>query len=160
MGLRGKFSSRIEGINALVSAMKTLATVLCSVVFALSFSSCGMLKEKYDKNEKATAAYLSEKKTAPAKINIEGLYYSPEWGIVVLKQSAKGELTGIFQDYYHVRGVVSGKKAYIALVDSDWVEYTVQLQRKSANVLTGYYSAHTPFSESDQREVILNRISL
>lgn len=140
--------------------MKTLATVMCSVVFALSLSSCGLLKGKYDKNEKAAASYLSEKKTAPAKINIEGLYYSPQWGIVVLKQCPGGKLSGIFQDYYHVRGVVSGKNAYIALVDDDWVEYTVQLTKMSWDKLTGYWSAHVPFSESDQQELVLKRISL
>ena len=119
-----------------------------------------MLKGKYDRNEKATVAYLGDK-TLPAKINVEGLYYSPQWGIVILKQCPGGKLSGIFQDYYHVRGKVSGRKIFIALVDDDWVEYTVQLQRGSKwGELVGSYSAHIPFSESDAQEVVLKRISL
>ena len=91
--------------------MKTLATTLSAVVLMVSFSSCSWLKEKYAKNEKASVAYLSEKKSAPAKMNIEGLWYSPQWGIVVLNQERDGKLSGIFRDHYVVDGVVSGNNA-------------------------------------------------
>ena len=68
--------------------MKTLAITLCAAVLMISFSSCTWLKEKYAKNESATVAYLSEKKTSPPKMNIEGLWYSPQWGAVVFNQEA------------------------------------------------------------------------
>ena len=138
--------------------MKTLATTLSAVFLMVSFSSCSWLKEKYAKNESASVAYLSEKKSAPAKMNIEGLWYSPQWGIVVFNQERGGELSGIFRDYYVVNGVVSDKNAFMTLIDDDWVEYTVELKRKNQGELTGYYSPSVPFSEKDALELVLKRI--
>ena len=138
--------------------MKTLATTLSAVVLMASFSSCSWLKEKYAKNENASVAYLSEKKSAPAKTNIEGLWYSPQWGIVVFNQERDGKLSGIFRDYYVVDGVISGNNAFITLIDDDWVEYTVELKRKNRGELTGFYSPSVPFSEKDAQELVLKRI--
>jgi hypothetical protein len=138
--------------------MKTLATTLSAVVLMASFSSCSWLKEKYAKNENARVAYLSEKRSAPAKTNVEGLWYSPQWGIVVFNQERDGKLSGIFRDYYVVDGVISDKNAFIALIDDDWVEYTVELKRKNRGELTGFYSPSVPFSETDAQELVLKRI--
>lgn len=140
--------------------MKTLVVSLCSIVVALSFSSCGLLKGKYDKNHADTVSYIGGKKTASPQFNVEGLWYSPEWGIVVLDQQPNGKLTGVFRDYYTVNGVVSGRNISIALVDDQWTEYTVELTRKNSEVLTGYYSAHVPFSDKDKLPLTLKRISL
>jgi hypothetical protein len=140
------------------AVMKTLAITLSAVVLMTSFSSCTWLKEKYAKNERASAAYLSENKTAPSTMNIEGVWYSPQWGVVVLNQERGGKLSGIFQDYYAVNGVISGREAFITLTDDDWVEYTVQLKRKNWEELTGFYSPSVPFSDSDAHEVVLKRI--
>ena len=140
------------------AVMKTLAITLSAVVLMASFSSCSWLKEKYAKNEKASAAYLSEKKTAPSRMNIEGVWYSPQWGIVVLNQERGGRLSGIFQDLYVVNGVVSGKEAFITLIDDDWVEYTVELRHKNWEELVGFYSPSVPFSDKDANEVVLKRI--
>jgi len=138
--------------------MRTSATILCAALVALSFSSCQLLKGRYERNANARIAYLAEKKTAPAKTNIEGLWYSPEWGIVLFNQEPGGKLQGIFQDYYHVDGVVSGKNIYLALIDDEWTEYTVQLHRDNYDTITGYWSAHIPFSEEDQQPLTLKRI--
>jgi len=138
--------------------MKTLAITLSAVVLMASFSSCSWLKEKYAKNERASVAYISEKKSAPARMNIEGVWYSPQWNVVVLNQERGGKLSGIFQDYYVVNGVVSGKQAFITLIDDDWVEYTVELRRKNWEELTGFYSPSVPFSETDAHELVLKRI--
>ena len=138
--------------------MKTLAITLSAVVLMSSFSSCALLKEKYAKNERASAAYLSSKRTAPSRMNIEGVWYSPQWGIVVLNQERGGKLSGIFQDYYKVNGVISGKEAFITLIDDDWVEYTVELRRQSWEELKGHYSPSVPFSETDAHELVLKRI--
>jgi hypothetical protein len=140
------------------AVMKTLAISLSAAVLMISFSSCTWLKEKYAKNESATVAYLSEKKTAPPKMNIEGLWYSPQWGAVVFNQEPGGKLTGAFQDYYSVNGVVSGKEAFIALTDDDWVEYTVELRRQSREELRGFYSPSVPFQDKDAHELVLKRI--
>ncbi len=61
-------------------------------------------------------AYLSRKSRARPRPTIEGVWYAPGWGTVVLNQEGS-KLTGAFQDYYTVDGVVSGRKAYIVLVD-------------------------------------------
>lgn len=138
--------------------MKTLATFLGAVVLAFSLNACGMLQAKYDANGKATAAYLQDKNTAAPRTNLEGLWYSPQWGMVVFNQTPKGELTGIFQDAYRVEGRVVGKSAYIALIDDDWTEYTVELQRLSGEKLTGFYSPSVPFSSKDKTPLELFRI--
>lgn len=137
--------------------MKTLATALSAVVLAVSLSSCSFLAEKYSKNEKAAAAYLSDNKTAPSRMNIEGLWYSPEWGMVILNQEGS-KLDGVFQDYYTVKGVVSGKTAYITLVDDDWVEYTAVLKYTDGQKLVGAYSSYVPFNEKYSQELVLKRI--
>ena len=138
--------------------MKPLTTILSAIVLGFSLTSCTMLHEKYAENEKNSVAYLAGKKTGPAKTNIEGLWFSPEWGTIVLNQEPNGRLTGLFQDYYVVEGVVVGKRAYLTLTDDDWREYTVELTAKGREKLAGFYSAHIPFSESDQEEVVLTRI--
>jgi len=138
--------------------MKTLATTLSAVVLMASFSSCSWLKEKYAKNENARVAYLSEKKSASAKMNIEGLWYSPQWGIVVFNQERDGKLSGIFRDHYVIDGVISGNNAFLTLIDDDWVEYTVELKRRNRGELTGFYSPSVPFSETDAQELVLKRI--
>lgn len=138
--------------------MKTLATLLSAVVLCSSLSSCVWLKDKYAKNESATAAFLADNKTAPARANFEGLWYSPEWGIIVLNQETGGKLTGIFRDFYTVRGVVSGTSAYLTLIDDDWTDYTVKLHRKNSEELVGHYSPNVPFSEADSHPLVLKRI--
>ena len=138
--------------------MKTLAATLSAIFLMASFSSCSWLKEKYRKNEAASVAYLSQKGFAPARMNIEGLWYSPQWGIVVLNQESDGKLSGIFQDHYVVNGVVSDKKAFITLIDDDWVEYTVELARRNREELKGFYSPSVPFSDKDAIEVLLTRV--
>lgn len=137
--------------------MKTVTTALGVVALSLVLSSCSFLKEKYAKNEQAAAAYLADKKTAPAATNVEGVWWSPAWGVVVFNQE-NGKLTGSFQDYYVVDGVVSGRKAYMTLIDDDWREYTVELAPKGREKLVGHFSAHVPFSETDQEELVLTRI--
>jgi hypothetical protein len=140
------------------AVMRTLAITLGATVLMISLSSCTWLKEKYAKNESATVAYLSEKKASPPKMNIEGLWYSPQWGAVVFNQEPGGKLTGAFQDYYSVGGVVSGKEAFIALTDDDWVEYTFELRRQSREELRGFYSPSVPFQDKDAHELVLKRI--
>jgi hypothetical protein len=137
--------------------MKTIASLLGVVALGLSLSSCTFLHEKYAANEKASVAYLADKKTGTARINIEGVWYAPGWGAVVLNQEGS-KVTGAFNDYFAVDGVVSGRKAFLILTDDDWREYTVELTSKGREKLVGFYSAHVPFSESDQKEIVLTRI--
>lgn len=139
--------------------MKTLATSLGAVVLALSLNACSfsLLKDKYTKNEAAASGYLSSKKGGIARVNVEGLWYSPEWNMVVLNQEGS-KVDGVFQDYYKVNGVVSGRHIYLVLTDDDWAEYTVQLTKQPNGDLKGFYSPDVPFSESSQHELTLKRV--
>ncbi len=133
--------------------------LLCSLASAALLLNTGChLKESYQKNESARIAYLQEKKAGPAKINIEGVWYSPDWGIVVLKQHPGGKVTGMSSDWANVDGIVTGNKVFLTFVDSGWTEYTVELKRPQWDRLSGLYSAHVPFSETDQEKVVLERI--
>jgi hypothetical protein len=116
------------------------------------------LKESYAKNEAARIAYLAEKKTSPATINVEGLYFSPDWGIVVLKQHSGGKVSGMIGDHGVAKGFVSGNKLILGVVDSGWTEYTLELHRPQADQLKGLYSAHVPFDPEHAQEVIFEKI--
>ena len=141
--------------------MKTLATSLGAVVLALSLNACSfsLLKDKYAKNEAAASSYLGSKKSAPTRTNVEGLWYSPEWGIVVLNQEGS-KVTGVFQDFYKANGLISGRKVFLVLTDDDWAEYTVELAKQPSGDLKGHYSPDVPFSEASQHELTLKRIDL
>jgi hypothetical protein len=138
--------------------MKTVAATLIAVLLAASLSSCHWLREKYARNEAASVAYLTEKSSTPPRMNIEGLWYSPQWGMVVFNQEPNGKLSGIFRDHYVINGVVSDQNAFMTLIDDDWVEYTVELKRKDREELVGFYSPSVPFSETDALELVLKRI--
>jgi hypothetical protein len=125
--------------------MKTLANFLRATVLVAPLSSCTWLKANGAKNEAASAVYLSRKKTAFPRMNVEGLWYSPQWGMVVFNQEPGGRLSGIFRDYYVVNRAVSGKSAFLTLIEDDWVEDTVELQRRRREELTGFYSPSVPF---------------
>ncbi len=137
--------------------MKPLLTLIVCLIGVLALPACH-LKSSYEKNAAARVAYLKEKKTSPAEINVEGVYFSPEWGIALLKQKSGGKLSGYFADYGTVEGVVSGETAYFTIVDSGWAEYTFELTQPRSDRLKGLYSAYLPFHESDQTEIVLEKI--
>ncbi|MEX1119049.1 MAG: hypothetical protein WEB60_09665 [Terrimicrobiaceae bacterium] len=116
------------------------------------------LKESYSKNEAARVAYLTEKKTAPAKINVEGVYYAKNWGMMVLKQQPDGKVSGLVGDHGVVKGYVSGSQVFLAVVDSGWTEYTLELSRPRYDQLKGLYSAHVPFSSEHGKEAVFEKI--
>jgi hypothetical protein len=138
--------------------MKTFAAIVGAVFLTFSLSSCSMLKEKYAKNEADAKAYLASKKGGRAKVNIEGVYWSPVWGVVVFNQDADGNLTGAFTDYYTVDGFVTGRKAYMTLIDDSWREWTVELDATSREKITGAFSGSVPFSDEHKEDFVLTRI--
>jgi hypothetical protein len=139
------------------SPMKMLVRATLLLVMVGSLSSC-FLGKKYEKNNAATVAYLTEKNTAKAQMNVEGLWYSPQWGVVLLNQTPDGKVTGVVDGFLHAKGVVSGKNVYLALTDDDWTEYTVELRRSKWDQLKGYFSSWVPFNTIDQQEVVLEKI--
>jgi hypothetical protein len=144
-------------MSDLLSPMKTLVRAACLLLMVGSLSSC-FLGQKYQKNHAATVAYLNEKASSKAQINVEGLWYSPQWGVVLLNQTPDGKVTGVVDGYLHAKGVVSGKNVYLVLVDDDWTEYTVELRRTKWDQLKGNFSSWVPFNAIDQQEVVLEKI--
>ncbi len=122
---------------------------------AILLSGCS-LAEKYSKNNAVGEAWLAAGATRSTASNFEGVYYSPDWGMVALNQEGT-KITGALS-HYNIRGKASGKTAYLLLVDDQWIEYTMVLSRKSSEVLTGSYSASVPFSKDDAEPVHLDRI--
>jgi hypothetical protein len=138
--------------------MKTFAAVAGAVFLSFSFSGCSLLKEKYARNEADAKAYLAANQGPRAKVNIEGVYWSPVWGVVVFNQDEKGRLTGAFTDYYTVDGFVTGRRAYMTLIDDSWREWSVELDITSRETIKGAFSPSIPFSEADKEEFVLTRI--
>lgn len=135
--------------------MKTPLLPLVALCFVLLASGCS-LSEKYNKNNAAGQAWLAASDKGPAKTNFEGVYYSPDWGTVGLKQR-DGKIAGAIA-HFQVKGIASGKSAYLLLVDDSWVEYTMILRKKSCEIVDGSYSPHIPYTVKDSNPVHLDKI--
>ncbi len=135
--------------------MKTPLLLLVAVCSVLLTSGCS-LTEKYNKNAAAAQAWLEANDKGAATTNFEGVYYSPDWGTVSLNQR-DGRLTGSIA-HFHVKGIASGKNAYLLLVDDEWVEHTMILRRKNYEIVEGSYSSFVPYSKEDALPVHLDRI--
>jgi len=135
--------------------MNLLRFLLLPVLTITMLGGCS-LQEKYDKNNAAGQAWLQSGKTGSAQTNIEGVYYSPDWGVVVLNQS-NGKITGHI-GYHKVEGILSGRKASLLLSDDQWIEYTMVLNRKNRGELVGSFSCCVPYSEESSKPVHLFRI--
>lgn len=122
--------------------MKTLSSLAVASLLLATLGGCS-LQEKYTKNNAAAASWLTSTKSAPARTNFEGVYYSPDWGQAVLNQS-NGEVTGAI-GYFNVKGSVSGRTASLALIDDQWVTYTMILTKRGGEFLTGSFSPCIPF---------------
>lgn len=135
--------------------MKRPTLPLLALCAALFLGGCS-LAEKYSKNNAAGEAWLASGATRETASNFEGVYYSPDWGLMALNQDGQS-ITGALA-HYSVRGKASGRTAYLLLVDDDWIEYTLVLNRKSSEVLTGSYSDSVPFSKEDSASVRFDKI--
>ncbi len=133
---------------------RSMALLLgCSCLALLS--GCA-LKEKYAANNSAADRWLAGAGQSPAQVNFEGVYYSPDWGMAVLNQK-NGEIAGTLS-YFTLKGVVRGRVASLVLVDDSWVEHTMVLKRRDNEVLEGSVSPSIPYSSSDSKKVIFERI--
>jgi hypothetical protein len=92
----------------------------------------------------------------PSRANLEGVYYSPDWGTVVINQR-DNKLTGAIAQY-QVTGISTGKSAYLLLADDGWIENTMVLTRKNSEILEGAYSPSIPFSDQDKLPIHLEKI--
>lgn len=132
--------------------MKHLLPLL---LVALLGGGCN-LAEKYAKNNAAASAWLAANSKAPARTNFEGTYYSPDWGVATLNQKS-GKVTGAIS-YHNVRGIVSGKLAYLTLIDDQWVEYTMILGWRNHEELQGAFSPAIPFCKKSSKPVSFDKI--
>jgi len=119
----------------------------------LLLASCNTA-EKYQKNQAATSAWLGQF-NAPARVNLQGNWTSPEWGSAIFKQTGR-TITGQMGQY-QARGVVSGSTAFLALEDGGWTYYTAILKSTGSSKLAGTYSSSVPYSEQESRVVFLER---
>lgn len=135
--------------------MKALitATSVAGILFGLT--AC-QTPEKTAKNQAAAQAWMSGQ-TASAGINVSGTWFSQEWGKASLKQTGR-QVSGTI-DTYEVKGVVSGKKAYLTTWDSGKCYYAIILSQSGKNVLTGSYTDGPAYREDPkkQRPVELRR---
>ena len=135
--------------------MKTPLLLLVAFAFVSLTSGCA-LNEKYSKNSSDAQAWLQANNKRPAKTNFEGVYYSPDWGTVVLKQH-DGKLTGGIS-YYKVKGIATGNSAFLVLVDDEWAGHTMILKRKNFETVCGSFSRHMPYVEQGSKPVRLDKI--
>lgn len=135
--------------------MKT-PLLLLVVVAVVSLTSGCTLTEKYTRNDAAARSWLAANDKGPAKTNFEGVYYSPDWGTVALNQRGD-KITGAIA-HFHIKGLASGRSAYLLLVDDEWNEHTMILKRKNSEILEGAYSSCIPFSTEDALPVHLDKI--
>jgi hypothetical protein len=129
---------------------------LLLVAALVTFGSGCSLTEKYNKNSAAGAAWLKANDKGPSRANLEGVYYSPDWGTVVINQR-DNKLTGAIAQY-QVTGISTGKSAYLLLADDGWIENTMVLTRKNSEILEGAYSPSIPFSDQDKLPIHLEKI--
>jgi hypothetical protein len=135
--------------------MKT--PILPIVVVCLSLLATGCTTaEKTRKNNAEAQTWLDKNATQPAATNVEGVYYSPQWGVVALNQR-HGKLTGATAEY-RLKGKVSGKTAFLLVCDGDWAEHTMILNRKSSEILDGSYSTRQLYSGKNLLPVHFDRI--
>ena len=142
-------------LKAIRKTMKNLRLLLIPASLLCLLSGCS-LQEKYDKNNAAGQAWLKSAKTGSARTNIEGVYYSPDWGSVLLNQN-KNDITGTI-GHYKISGVLSGKNASLLLIDDEWIDYTMVLTRKNSEELVGSYSCCVPYSAENSTPIHLFRI--
>jgi hypothetical protein len=137
------------------NTMKTPNALLWTAACLMSLAGCNT-PESLAKNQSAAHEWLNLQ-TSSAGIRVEGNWFAEGWGRATLKQSGR-QITGTI-DTYEVKGVASGRKAYLTTWDSGKCYYAIILSRKSNNVLTGTYTDGPVFLDdpAEQRPIELRR---
>jgi hypothetical protein len=129
-----------------------------AILGALCLSGCDTLKslkqERYGNHNDKGDSWLSDQ-TAPAEVNISGNWRSRDWGNAFITQSGN-HLQGYIGDYA-IKGVVSGRKAYIILKSGGWNYYSVILEPAGPDMLLGSYSKSMPFQRDASWDMRLER---
>lgn len=138
-----------------IRPMKHLTQILAIAGAALLLSAC-QTTETIKKNQIAAQGWL-DAQSAPARIQVSGLWFAEGWGKAELKQN--GRKVGGMIDTYEVRGVVSGSKAYLTAWDSGKCYYAIELTQAGRNVLKGTYTDGPTYlsDPKQQRSIELRR---
>ena len=120
--------------------------VLCLAVVATLLPGCETIRDfnnlRQDRNNAPGDNWLSDQMEA-AQIDVSGTYQVAGWGQALLMQQGRS-VRGHVGDY-PVKGVVSGPKAYLLLMESGWYIYSMILEKPQPGVLVGYWSRAIPF---------------
>lgn len=125
------------------------------LLLALGLTACNTT-ERYARNNQAARTWLAAN-PASGNSRIAG-HWQPDdagWGKAKIEQ-AGNRVTGTI-GAYSIEGHVQGDNLYLLMSDGGWVYYSAVLKKKG-DVLSGFYSAHVPFSTQDQETFVLVRV--
>ena len=126
------------------------------VLLSSTFIGCSAIEEfntkRYDNHNALGDAWLSDQ-TEPPEVDISGAYKSDDWGPTYFSQNGT-EVRGHLGDF-PVRGVVSGRKAYLLVTEGGWYYYSAVLEMPRPGLLTGYYSRSVPYKRSARKDLLL-----
>jgi hypothetical protein len=129
---------------------------LCSTLLALSLGLVGCnTKERYARNNAAARAWLAAN-PASGHTRVAGDWKPDDegWGEARFEQTGS-RITGTI-GLYTVEGHVKGPDVYLVMSEGGWAYYSAVLKKKG-DILSGFYSAHVPFSTKDQETFVLSR---
>jgi hypothetical protein len=133
--------------------MRKLSCFAAIVVLAVFAGSCsgGLPAVK-------GSDWLASKGTEPPGMNISGNWNSPSWNLVTIKQEG-AKISGD-GDGWPIKGVVSGKRAYLVFFDVKVkkVYYTAELQRGEDNTLVGHYSKYALIGEKGAKKTAMTLV--
>jgi len=132
--------------------LKSLCLVL--LAFSLGLAGCNT-KERYARNNAAARGWLAAN-PASGHIRVAGKWKPDDegWGDAQLQQTGT-RITGTI-GLYTVEGHVNGPDVYLVMSENGWAYYSAVLKKKG-DTLSGFYSAHVPFSTRDQETMVLSR---
>lgn len=101
------------------------------------------------------------RETSPPEVNVDGDWYSSEWGRITLRQ-CKGcrEVTGTqYEDGkyegWKIEGVVSGKSVFLVMHYKGNTDFTATLTAQSDRELTGVYVYGLMTNKSQTKNTML-----
>jgi len=127
---------------------------LTSLVLSIGLVGCNT-KERYARNNAAARGWLAAN-PASGHIRVAGKWKPDDegWGDAQLQQTGT-RITGTI-GLYTVEGHVNGPDVYLVMSENGWAYYSAVLKKKG-DTLSGFYSAHVPFSTRDQETMVLSR---
>lgn len=103
------------------------------------FFAAALLGQKVETEGKA---WLNAN-TAPAEINVNGVWHAGEWGLITLDQAAGSrDVTGTVKTdaNFVVLGVVSANKVLLLFTDKGRVWFSAEVSPERSNSLAGHYT--------------------